>query len=249
MASGYKPNLFDYITAFFDPNVAINDDGYFVKSDSIFDSGNSSSDYLRPNAFFYGTDGHRYDLPDEIDSYQDIVNSATKIKDSNDARSKANVSEFWNTFSDKQKENFDYYVSSLMYKLDQNISSAEKIAQMNEASHLNAYNRSLDYVKDYYPTLVKSLQRAGINPIIAFRNGVPGMNYSGAASSLQAPYDTSNFTGSSIPGVVAQTDMNTIKDMVTNYLSNSTNMSRTESQLIGTILTAVLGAYVKSKTG
>ena len=40
-------SFWQHIGAFFDPTVAVNDEGYLVEADGFFDNGSDSTDYYR----------------------------------------------------------------------------------------------------------------------------------------------------------------------------------------------------------
>ena len=240
-----KAGLLDYVTALFDPNTGVNSEGYLVKQNGYFDNVKDSTDYdYQSDILRYYPSGTIEDVPEVTTT--DPVTSATNITSSNNAAGQDAVNSANNVNQQTTNDAFNKYMQSIDYLNTSNISSAEKIMQMNEQAQINAYNRNLSYLDEYYPRLIKSLRNAGINPVLMATRGFGSPNYTSSASQISSPYITLPSQLSGFSSQVAQLDFNTMRDVLTQVLGDQTDLKQTEIYAAATVLSSLMTALTKA---
>lgn len=188
------------------------------------------------------------DLPLPSFNLNTPITSATKITNSNnqaalDAATNANK---LNT--ETMEQAWEYYLKSIEKLSKENVTSAEKIMQMNENAQINAYNRNLSYIDEYYPRIVKSLAKAGINPILMASRGFGSPGNVSSAASIAAPYVTAPSSVNGFASNVAKVDFDTTRNVLVQMLKNQTDLKEAEIHSTATILASLfsLGGNIGS---
>lgn len=240
-----KAGFFNYFTALWDPHVGINKDGYLVNQNGYLDNVSNSTDYLDYTNIGNDFPGSVQEDVPEV-SIQDPVTSAQNITANNNAAGQAAVNSANNVNQATTEDAFNKYLQSLEFLNTQNISSAEKIMQMNEQAQVNAYNRNLSYIDEYYPRLVKSLRSAGINPVLMASRGFGTPGGVSSAAQIAAPYVSTPSQLSGFASQVAQLDYNTMRDVLTQVLGDKTDLKESELHAAATVLSSLIAALGRS---
>lgn len=177
-----------------------------------------------------------------IDTILDPVGSATKVTESNNQAGLNAATSANDINAETMEKAWQYYLESIEFLANQNIISAEKIMQMNENAQINAYNRNLSYLDEYYPRIVRSLAKAGINPILMASRGFGSPGNVSSAASIGAPYITSPSNVSGFAANVARLDFDTMRDAMVTVLKNNTSLQEAEINKSATVLAAIIRA-------
>lgn len=199
--------------------------------ENVFDNGSNIDDV------------HSNDIDTDLD--QDPVSSANKITESNNQAGLNAATSANDLNAETMQKAFEYYLQSIESLNTQNISSADKIMQMNEQAQINAYNRNLSYIDEYYPRLVKSLAKAGINPILMSSRGFGSPGNVSSAANISAPYITSPSSVHGFSANVANVDYDTARDVLVQMLRDKTDLQEADIYSTATIIASMFGFLSK----
>lgn len=127
-------DLFQHIAAFFDPTVAVNEEGYLVEADGWFDDGNGSRDYVNydnlsdTRYLFYGPDDNRYPqefTPDMGFMNPSIIESFTSSDTVGDSYTEDTANQIYNDIVDSTEKQNVAAQSSADRAMDFNAAQAE----------------------------------------------------------------------------------------------------------------------------
>lgn len=81
----------------------------------------------------------------------------------------------WSNATNIAKEDYDRQMEQMKYSNDNAAKEAQKQRDWSSAEAQKQRDYDERMVKDYYVNMVQGLKKAGINPILAFQNGVSQM--------------------------------------------------------------------------
>lgn len=224
-------NLGQHIWAFFDPSVAVNEDGYLVEADGFFDSGNGSDDYLNQDelsdvrSFFYEKrDGspEGFYSPSDSSSFAGADYADELIGQINDAVEGQN--------------------SAAQSSADRAMEFEEEQAQLNRDFQAAQAQKAMDYQtymsNTAYQRAMADLKAAGINPkMVAQLGGAStpsGVSGSGAQASGHA-------------ASMSMANTSALAGLLETYITSANSLDRQNNGFVQNILRDILylSAYVK----
>lgn len=223
-----KAAWWQHLHAFFDPTVAINDEGYLVNADGFFDSGNSSTDYITDLSsgarnYFYGdfknnqTGIYSSDIsPSDTEAFSDpdqyIEEFYNKVTEDADAANQASISAA-DRAMEFEKEQIEEYRAW-----------QEKMNDLNWQREMDASNTSIQ-------RRMADLKAAGLNPKLAGQLS--------GASVPSASMPTSSVARSSMPSV-KMTNFNALSSVLSTYISGADALDRNQNDFVASVISSLL---------
>lgn len=224
-----KAKWYQNLYAFFDPTVAVNDEGYLVEADGFFDSGSDSTDYITDLSgsrdFWYG---HTGDDPDPGIYDQISQNGAYGVPfSSSDAESFSDSDEYINDLYDEISEAADQVNQSSVTAADRAMEfQKEQIDELRKwqekMTELN-WNRQLDASNTSYQRAMEDLKKAGLNPKLVAKLG--------GASTPSVSVPSSSIGSSSMPSF-QMANFNALSSLLSTYVSGADALDRNQNDFV-----------------
>lgn len=238
--------------AFFDPNVAVNEDGYLVKADGLFDSGTGSTDYMDISS----SSDLLYNNPYDADVFSGFYSPSDTVQVAEDSRDNNNRNRY--DYGAIEKLPFGTDLINMINDLAEQRntaaqSSADRAmefeteqAELNRRFQAEWAQKSMDYNTEMsntaYQRAMADMKAAGLNPKLAAQLG-------GASTpTVSAP---SGSAGSGHVASMAMGNVSAISQLLSSYITSAASLSRNNNDFvqnsIGDLLDLFLSSYAFSK--
>lgn len=217
-----KANWWQNVTAFFDPTVAVNDEGYLVEANGFGDSGNTSSDYISDldgaRAFWYENinDPSQGLAPSDTEAFSDPDNYASDALDAaNDAA--LQQQEAAQNSADRAME----------FEEDQ----FEKYTQWQEKMAETAWNREMQAANTSYQRMMADLKAAGLNPKLAGKLG----------GAITPSYDIdSTYAARGSSASMSMSNLSVLGSVLSAYITGADAMDRNQNDFLQDTISDIL---------
>lgn len=217
-----------HVTAFFDPTVAVNEDGYLVGADGFFDNGDGSTDYLVDDElsgvrnFLYGSetegifDYSQGFAPSDTESFSDFDNYAS---DALDAANDAALQQQQAAQSSADR--------SMEYENEQ----FDKYTQWQERMAETAWNREMKAANTSYQRMMADLKAAGLNPKLAGKLG----------GAMTPSYDIdSTYAARGSSASMSMSNLSVLGSVLGAYITGADAMDRNQNDFLQDTISDIL---------
>lgn len=227
-------NLWQHVSAFFDPTIAVNKDGHLVNSGGFFDSGSDSMDYLDPNTlsdvreFFYGEPSEGFGSGDYRDGFNSPITSGNDLSVENIDSTVAAFDQALNSAAQQQQESAQTSADTAM---DFEERMFDKYVEVQRQLADEAWNREMEASNSSYQRAMRDLQSAGINPkLVAKLGGASTPSYD-----VSATYQPRGSSAS-----MQMANISSLAQVLSSYITGADALDRNQNDFVKGIITTLI---------
>lgn len=222
-----KANFLNHIFAFFDPNTAVNEEGYLVNANGFFDSGSGSTDYLSPSNlspiedFLYGDFTGNF-VGFSPSTYQAGVGGSDQLGD---------LDSFFNSMQDSIDDYNNAAISSADKAMEFSVNEAQKVRDWQETMYERSLADQTNLSNTAYQRAMQDMKKAGLNPKLVAKLG--------GASVPSGTIPSSPMGSSSIPSLKSS-DFGALASVLSTYITGADALDRNQNDFVKSIITALI---------